>query len=224
MTAVKPVLASLAGIPRTTQATVTEQLRRAILSGALPGGSRLTQAELANAFQVSITPVREALRELSTQGLIELDAFRCAVVHTPTLKELEEIYELRQVLIPYTVEHGIAKISPEELRQAETLLTTMERETDQSLWVDLNRQFHNLLEQAVDNSHVQATLRRLSDFSAIYVNLSFAKQPLQKEDSEREHRQILQAYQDRDPVLATQLTLAHVSATLVAARQVFRQE
>ncbi|MCF2970895.1 GntR family transcriptional regulator [Synechococcus sp. Nb3U1] len=61
MTAVKPVLASLAGIPRTTQATVTEQLRRAILSGALPGGSRLTQAELANAFQVSITPVRDPL-------------------------------------------------------------------------------------------------------------------------------------------------------------------
>lgn len=214
-------LHSLAEIPRTTQATVTERLRRAILSGALSGGSRLTQAELAKAFQVSITPVREALRELSTQGLIELDAFRCAVVHTPTLQELEEIYELRQVLIPYTVGKGIQQISEQALATADHLLTQMEQESDQSIWVDLNRQFHTLLDQAVPNSHLQVTLRHLSDFSAMYVNLSFAKQPLQKEDSEREHRDILHAYQNRAPILATRLTLSHVIATLAATQKVF---
>jgi len=48
---------------------------------------------------------------------------------------------------------GIPKIFPEELRQAESLLTTMERTTDQSVWVDLNRQFHNLLGQVIDKSH-----------------------------------------------------------------------
>ncbi len=222
MTLAPSALDSLAGIPRTTQATVTDRLRRAILSGALPGGSRLTQAELAKAFQVSITPVREALRELSSQGLIELDAFRCAVVHTPTLQELEEIYEFRQVLIPYTVEKGIQRISEAELGRAEQLLTQMEQERDQSQWVELNRQFHGLLDLAVVNAHLQSTLRRLSDFSAMYVNLSFARQPLQKEDSEREHRQILAAYQNRDIPLATQLTLTHVVATLEAAKQVFR--
>lgn len=204
--------------PRTTQATVTEHLRQAILLGQLPGGTRLVQSELAEAFSVSVTPIREALRELSTQGLIELDAFKGAIVRMPTLAELEEIYELRSVLIPLCVEKSIAQITPQQLQEAEAILDQMEATTDKELWVDLNRNFHTLLDDAAQTTLLKQTLKQLSDLSATYINLSFSEQPFRKEASEKEHRDILQAYADKNIELATQLIFTHFNGTLDAAR------
>ncbi|MBW4652241.1 MAG: GntR family transcriptional regulator [Kaiparowitsia implicata GSE-PSE-MK54-09C] len=212
-------LASLAGTPRTTHATVTENLRKAILLGQIPAGTRLLQSELAEVLNVSVTPIREALRELSTQGLVDLDAFRGAVVHTPSLLELEEIYEMRSLLIPLNIRRAISRITDQELKQAEILLLQIEAEAEQARWVDLNRQFHNLLDDIAQTHQIRQVLQRLSDLSAIYVNLSFSIIPLQKEKSEQEHRQIYQAYQDRDAEAATQLTLLHLDGTLEAARK-----
>lgn len=204
--------------PRTTQATVTEYVRQAILSGQLPGGTRLLQSDLAEALNVSITPVREALRELNTQGLVELDAFRGAVVHIPTLVELEEIYEMRAVLIPLSVRRGMARITAQEFDQIEALLGQMEATTDQAQWVDMNRNFHNLLDEAAKATQLREVLRRLSDLSAIYVHLSFTEKPLQKEESEQEHREIFAAYKQKNEQVAIDLTLSHIYATLEAAR------
>lgn len=205
--------------PRTTHATVTEHLRQAILLGHLPGGTRLVQAELAEALNVSVTPIREALRELSTQGLIELDAFKGAIVRMPTLSELEEVYEMRAALIPLSVKKGIAQITPQQLKEAEVLLNQMEATSNHEQWVDLNRQFHNILDDATQTTQLRQMLYRLSDLAAIYINLSFTEQPLRKEESEQEHRAILQAYQRKDTKVATRLTLSHLNGTLNAARR-----
>ncbi len=211
-------LGGLNRFPRTTHATVTEHLRQAILLGQLPGGTRLIQAELAEALNVSVTPIREALRELSTQGLIELDAFKGAIVRIPTLAELEEVYEMRSVLIPLSVKKGIAQITPQQLQVAESLLDQMEATSDHEQWVDLNRQFHNILDDATQTTQLKQVLHRLSDVSAIYINLSFSEQPLRKEESEQEHRAIFQAYQRKDIKTATKLTLSHLNGTLDVAR------
>lgn len=211
-------LGSFKQVPRTTQATVTEHLRQAILLGHLPGGTRLVQSELAEAFNVSVTPIREALRELSTQGLIELDAFKGAVVRMPTLAELEEVYELRSVLIPLSVKKSIDRITPEQIQQAEPILDQMEATTDHERWVDLNRNFHNLLDDAAQTTLLKQTLQQLSDLSATYINLSFGEMPFRKKASEQEHRDILQAYADKNVELATQLILTHFNGTIDAAR------
>ncbi|QYO62079.1 GntR family transcriptional regulator [Leptolyngbya sp. 7M] len=211
-------LGALNKFPRTTHATVTEHLRQAILLGHLPGGTRLVQAELAEALNVSVTPIREALRELSTQGLIELDAFKGAVVRMPTLSELEEVYEMRAALIPLSVKRGIAQITPQQIQEAEALLDQMEATSDHEQWVDLNRQFHNLLDDATQTTQLRQMLHRLSDLAAIYINLSFSEQPLRKAESEQEHRAILRAYQRKDTKAATKLILNHLNGTLDAAR------
>lgn len=212
-------LSGLSRSPRTTQATVTEHLRQAILLGHLPGGTRLLQTELAEALNVSATPIREALRELSTQGLIEFDAFKGATVRMPTLSLLEEVYEMRSVLIPLSVKKGIAQITNTQIKNAEALLHQMESTSNHEEWVDLNRQFHATLDDATQTIQLKEFLRRLSDLSAIYVNLSFSEQPLRKEESEQEHRAILEAYQSQDVDTAIQLTLHHLNGTLEAARK-----
>lgn len=198
---------------------MTEHLRQAILLGHLPGGTRLLQNELAEALNVSATPIREALRELSTQGLVEFDAFKGATVRKPTLSVLEEVYEMRSVLIPLSVKKGIKQISEHQVQEAEALLDQMEATVNHELWVDLNRQFHNTLDAATQTIELKNALSRLSDLSAIYVNLSFTVSPLRKEESEQEHRAILKAYQCRDVETAIALALNHLNGTLDAARQ-----
>ncbi len=217
-------LGSFKQVPRTTHATVTDHLRQAILLGQLPGGTRLVQSDLAEALNVSVTPIREALRELSTQGLIELDAFKGAVVRMPTLGELEEVYELRSVLIPLVVKKSIARITPQELQQAAALLAQMEATTGHELWVDLNRQFHNQLDNAAQATLLKQSLQQLSDLSAIYINLSFSEQPFRKGASEQEHQDILQAYKDKDAKAATKLILSHFNGTLDAARAALKKQ
>lgn len=88
---------------RTAQENVLQYLRHAIVSGRLPPGTRLVQAELAATLNISVTPIREALRELGAIGLVDLDPFRGAVVHTPTLAELEDIFEIRAALLPLNI-------------------------------------------------------------------------------------------------------------------------
>ena len=76
---------------RTAHEFVKDSLRRAILRGDLSGGSRLIQADLATMLNVSTTPVREALRDLATEGFITLDRHRGGVVRELNWSEMEEI-------------------------------------------------------------------------------------------------------------------------------------
>jgi DNA-binding GntR family transcriptional regulator len=209
-------------LSRTTQANVMEYLRRAILSGELPPGTRLVQAELAELLQISVTPIREALWELNSQGLIDLDAFRGAVVHTPTLAELEDIFEVRAALLPISVKRGVEHVTPQQIETAANLLDQMEAESDQTQWIALNRDFHHQLYGTRPNQHLQTVLERLSDIATMYINLSFAQDPSQKHASEREHRDILEAYRQQDVEWAIALVLAHVNSTLEAARSVLQ--
>jgi DNA-binding GntR family transcriptional regulator len=70
----------LASPRRTAHEYVRNSLREGILRGSLVGGTRLVQSEIASELEVSTTPVREALRDLATEGLVQLDAHRGAVV------------------------------------------------------------------------------------------------------------------------------------------------
>lgn len=208
------------GISRTTQANVVEYLRRAILSGELPPGTRLVQADLATALQISVTPIREALWELNSQGLVDFGAFRGAVVHRPTLTELEDIFEVRTALLPACTRRGVSQTTPQQLDQAAAILDQMEAEADQTHWIALNREFHQCLYGTKPNQHLQSVLERLADIATIYINLSFAHNVTERRASEQEHRDILAAYRTGDADQAIALSLSHIQTTLAAARQV----
>jgi DNA-binding GntR family transcriptional regulator len=209
---------------RTAQENVTLFLRHAIVSGRLPPGTRLIQAELASTLNISVTPIREALRELGAIGLVDLDPFRGAVVHTPTLIELEEIFEIRAVLLPLNIRQGVHRIEDSMLNKAEEILDKMEGESDPAIWIDLNRQFHELLYKAHSNARLYQILQQLADLADLYINLSFSKKPLQRQSSEREHRQILSAYRRRNAEQAAAIAVAHINSTLEAAREALTQE
>ena len=83
-------------------------MRRSILNGDLVGGTKLSLVEIASTFDVSTTPVREAMRELSFEGLVTIDSYRGGVVTAVTKPEVEEIVRIRQVLEPIAAREAVA--------------------------------------------------------------------------------------------------------------------
>jgi DNA-binding GntR family transcriptional regulator len=199
--------------------TVRDRIRRAILRGEIPAGARLLQADLAKQMGVSVTPVREALRDLSTEGLVDFNAFAGAVVHQPTAQELNDIYEIRAHISILATRKGVESITSDELAEAERLIKLMDSDERLEDFVEHNRAFHHLIDDAGRNSQISLLMRRLADASALYVNLSMPHRTNQLAGANREHRRILGAYKKRSIEDALALTLEHMNSTLVAALQ-----
>jgi DNA-binding GntR family transcriptional regulator len=201
---------------RTAHEFVYETLRRLILSGELAGGARLVQADVAAQLGVSTTPVREALRDLSTEGLIRLDPHRGAIVRELDENEMREIYQLRELLEPLAIRYAVEHMSESALDTADELATQMETEHDPGRWVDLNRQFHALFANASGMPRLQAILENLRDSAAIYVGLSIKLKPEQMVNGNEAHRRLLAAVRARDVETAVRVEKEHLDSTMHA--------
>ncbi|WP_206779427.1 GntR family transcriptional regulator, partial [Frankia sp. EI5c] len=206
------------GNARTTHRDVIDRLRRAILIGVLPAGTRLVQADLARRLRVSVTPVREALRDLVGEGLVDFDPYRGATVHSPTLGELEDIYEIRTRLTPPAVQGAVDRATESELAEAEALGAAMESTSDPAEWVDLNRRFHAVLIAPCRRAHLLEILTRMSDLSTLYVGVSLGGDIGRRERGDHDHHELVSAYRARDVGRAVSVSLKHVADTLDDAR------
>lgn len=206
----------LGGPPRqTAHEYVRDIVRQAILNGELSSGARLVQAEIAAELGVSTTPVREAFRELAAEGLIRLDAHRGAIVHEFNQTEMQEIYELRQVLEPMCVLRAVERITDEELARARALQSRMDEcEEDVAEWVTLNRDFHALITTASRSPRMIAILQSLRDSAAMYVGMGLRSVPRQRSVGNAEHHRLLEALEARDGDAAAKAILDHMSGTM----------
>jgi DNA-binding GntR family transcriptional regulator len=199
---------------RTSHEVVSAALRRAIVSGALPGGSRLVQTELAAEMGVSTTPIREAFRDLVAEGLLEFDRYRGAIVHEPTIEELREIYDMRLALEPIALRRAAGRITDEQAAEASELIAAMDDTDDVPTFVELNRRFHELLTNLSASPRLIATLRTLRDAAALYVGASLEGDRDLMRSSNREHQQLLDACRVGDADLAEGLIVRHFQATV----------
>lgn len=193
-----------------------EALRSAILSGALPGGSRLVQADLAAELRVSTTPIREALRDLVGEGLIVFDPHRGALVRSLDVAEVQEVYDIRRVLEPLAMRRATERITKAELTEAADLLKQMEDCPDPTEWVQLNWRFHALLERAARSPLLESMVRSVQDVSALYVAHSVKQFPERVREGNREHRALLSAIRRKDADKASEILVRHLDGTLKA--------
>src|ERR1700722_15415327 len=114
-----------AAMPLTRAGVVTERLREMIKSHELPAGTRLRQAEFAERFGVSTTPIREAFVALAREGLVRQDAHRGVVVFRPTVNEPNELFETRGALEPLATELATRQLSDEDLAGLERIVAQM---------------------------------------------------------------------------------------------------
>ena len=199
---------------RTAQERVEEVLRQAILRGELRPGEPLVLADVSAQLGVSRTPIREAMRALASEGLIDLDSFRSAAVHTPTLEEAREIYDLRLVLDPIAVSRAVERITPEEIETAQAIHETMLETDDLGEWVDANREFHGVLQRAAKSDRLLNIIDGLRNSAAMQVALSLKAESSQVAQANDDHEKIVKAFRDRDVDAAVRLTEEHLRNTL----------
>ena len=211
------------GGKQTAHAYVLKTLRDAILNGTLPGGTRLIQAEIATQLEVSITPVREALRDLAGEGLVEFDAHRGSRVRSLDLSEVQELYEMRIALEPLMVARMITAMSDQALAAAERLLDRMRKTKDNVTWSELNRQFHALFAQDEKQSRLALVLAGLRDSASPYVSLSLGASDARRAESDAEHAQLIEHYRARDHEAAVRLTVQHLNTTLATIEQAHQE-
>jgi DNA-binding GntR family transcriptional regulator len=199
---------------RTAHEFVRDSLRRAILRGDLSGGSRLIQADLATTLSVSTTPVREALRDLATEGLITLDRHRGGVVKELNWNDMDEIRMIRRELEPLALRLVAERITEDDLRRAEQVRSRMSKETDLGNWVELNTAFHEVFHDSTGSTRLAAILRKFEESSAVYVAQAQRWHPEIRHRADADHGALIEALRGRDAQRAIHVMTDHAAIAI----------
>jgi DNA-binding GntR family transcriptional regulator len=199
---------------RTAQAAIVDLLRGEILRGEMTPGTRLLQNEIAERFETSTTPVREALRQLVAEGLLDGDAHRGVTVHDTSLEELEQIYEIRLVLEPLAIAATVENMTAEEMKAAQELVGEMESEDEPVKWIRLNAEFHRALAEAARRPRLATIVHGLRNISALYIAASLQEIPQRRAVANSEHRALIEAIAAGDVETAAAMERAHLEHTL----------
>ena len=192
---------------------VQAEIERLILGGELPVGRRINEVALAERFGTSRGPVREALRALEECGIVRAERNRGVFVREVSLVEADEVYDLREVLDEFIGRRLAERIAEEPLEQLKALLREMSEATsagDVKRSHALNLSFHDVLVDAVGNSHLSATYRRLTKELLLYRLRGLAEGG-GLAVSIAEHAAIVDAIEARDPARAGRLLRAHAA-------------
>jgi DNA-binding GntR family transcriptional regulator len=203
-----------------TVAFIVERLRDDILAGRLEPGSRLVECDLTARFAVSRGPVREALRRLSADGLIEHRPHRGAVVRRLTEREIRELFLIRIEIEALAARLAAAADAPD--RRARFVASIQPIHFDGSRnpcdYLKENAAFHDAVMALADNRELRALAARLQ-LPLIMAQVGYVLMAPVLEASVREHRGIADAILGRDPAAASARMRAHLErASALALR------
>lgn len=195
---------------------VRDTLRTAILRGDLTGDTRLIQTDIASQLGVSTTPVREAMRDLVTEGLIVMESHKIGKVRKPDWHEMAEIVRVRKALESTAVELAMANINQSDLDEANALANSLAAEEDLGSWVQVNVQFHSVFHRATSTVRLVKILGSLEEASGVFVAQAQILQPAIRARAMSDHFALLDAYRERDPALAVEIQHRHLDLPLEA--------
>jgi DNA-binding GntR family transcriptional regulator len=187
-------------------------LKDAILLDILPEGERLQERYLAEALGLSRTPVREALKRLETEGLVEGLANGGVRIRELTLQDLEDIYELRIVLEGLAARLAAQRASSSDITCLKHLIEQSQTAVDAGkigIPAFLNAQFHQAIADATRNKHLIELIARFHN-SVQRLKYTTLAYPGRVRQALEEHRRLLEAIERRDPKMAEQIAQEHV--------------
>lgn len=162
---------------RTVEQILATALRRSILNGSLAPGLRLPYRDIAEHFGVSVTPVRIALKELSSEGLVQMRPHSGARVTPLSGEEIEEIMLTRAAIEPWLALHGAPNLDAQALEQMKQLLTELHASAaiaDRPLYLETTWKFKDVCYGAAGRPRLLARVASLYDLSTRYHFLSLA--------------------------------------------------
>jgi len=212
--------------PKTLSAQVYDRIRELVVHQRLKPGTRIDQNQLATDLDVSLVPVREALKTLEAEGLVSIVPRRGAFVTEVSLEHLEDLYFTRRIIEGEAMYHAVEHITEHHLEHLEKLNLQMQKETDArniKAFMEHNREFHMLIYEAIGSEHFLQTIVSLWERSELYrYRYMFV---LNNADQvHAEHMGIIEACRDKDPNRARHIAHDHINNTRNGLIQELQQQ
>jgi DNA-binding GntR family transcriptional regulator len=195
---------------------VADYLREAILGGDIGPGQRVRQAMVAERFGASRLPVREALRMLEAEGLIENEANKGARVPLLNSREVDVIYQMRERLEPLALSQSIPHLTAGDIRSLEQIQDSIEINSDVRGFLQLDREFHLLTYSGCHFDQLTSMVTRLWNSTQHYRRAFVSRSgPGRMWVINSEHRLLLDAIQRHDTTDADRYLSGHIRRTRV---------
>jgi len=201
--------------PKPASLIIYEQLVNAIVSGEIEEGQRIVESDLTRAFNVSRSPVREALKLLEIDGLIELIPYRGVVVTQITANDVRENLELKGMVEGYAAWVGARTFGKEIIAQLESILAELEKHIADNEFqsvLEANIRFHRVIVENVKNEKLKKFYEGLTKSIRRLYTISFAMTS-GWEFSLAEHREILDNIKAKDAAAAEHSARQHALNT-----------
>jgi DNA-binding GntR family transcriptional regulator len=203
-------------VPAAASQRVAEHLRAAILGGAIGPGQRVRQEDIARRLGASRLPVREALRMLEAEGLIENETNKGARVPRLDMHELDLIYQMRERLEPLALSESVPHLTDADLERLTKLQEEIEADTDVGHFLELDRELHLLTYSGCHFDQLTSMVTRLwnstQHYRRAFVSLSG---PSRMWVTNAEHRLLLDAIERRDTTDAERYLSGHIRRTRI---------
>jgi DNA-binding GntR family transcriptional regulator len=200
----------------TAHAYVRETLRRDILNGKLLGGTRLGQTDIAKRLGVSTTPVREALRDLASEGLVVIDPHRGGFVQELNREDVIEAYQIRQQLEPMALKFAMPLITDEDIERIVQINDDLGAAPHTAAWIQLNNSFHMAIYEPSKRMRPRlvSIIGSLHDATVMAVGARLAHTSGVREEAHEEHSQLIEAIRRRDLDEALRVLEHHLSSPI----------
>lgn len=191
----------------TLRERILETIRDAIMSGALKPGEKVAEPELAARFGISRTPIREAFRQLESEGYLSVIPRKGALVASFSAKDVEEFYAIKSILEGYAARKACSRLSTREINKLEAIndkLREIAEEGDVRHFFKVHNNFHDMFIKGAGNEKLHDMIAALlKKFQRL--RLASLSKPGRMQISVEEHEKIIEAFRSRDAVLAEML-------------------
>jgi DNA-binding GntR family transcriptional regulator len=206
-------------------------MRNDIVAGVLVGGSRLTETDLAAQYGFSRTPIRESLRRLQSEGLIEVIPHRGARVVDWHNFDIEGMYDLRILVECFITRRAATRVTQDVIDELTELCDEMEAVTSVGIagdpntvaaFTELNGRFHGRISEVADAEYAQPA-RHILVALPVILRAVHNYAPLGYQRSNSHHRELLEAFKIRDADWAESIMRLHVTASKSAIMDELRR-
>lgn len=185
---------------QTLREIILESIRESILRGSLKPGEKVAEPELAERFGISRTPIREAFRQLESEGYLTVIPRKGAVVTALSERDVEEFYSIKSILEGYAARIAAEKLSTKDLDRLEAInerLQQLANEGDVKTFFRVHNEFHELFIRASGNEKLFELIGQLL-LKFNRLRMASLALPGRMNISVQEHRKILEAFRRQD--------------------------
>ena len=192
-------------------------VREQILSGRYPAGSHLKEERIAEEADVSRTPVREALRRLSTEHLVKFVPNQGAFVIAWDDDDVDGIFEIRILLEGYSAYRAATRIDEDGIKEMETCANEIEalcqehNNENHRKTIEFNHRLHSIIVEAAGSEHLRRMISSLVEIPMLLKTIDrYSNADVER--SNHHHRELIEAFRARDAGWAKNVMESHIRA------------